>query len=396
MKAKIRDLPSGVGVGRAVSGHGRQYWRVRLGKRFTGGPVVLRDFGKLEDARIWIFGDAQEEKANPGPVTALKQNAGAAAFHLSHAQLAEAAAAFRELGETGSLTEAVRFYLKHAKPQGGTRSIPEAISELINTKAKAGRSERHLKGLRWNLEKFGADFPKLNMNEIRPHHIERWLDGKDFGLKTRANYIRDLNILFNFAHSRRWVAENPCAHIEKPSTADSEVIVLAPEECAKLLAACPDPFLAGVCIKLFAGLRTSELLTLDWSEVSETEIIVRGLKAKTRQRRVVTISNNLVRWLLPCRKTSGRVAPFEQNSWHRALESMAERAGITLPPNVLRHSFGSYHFAQHRNENLTAAEMGNSPAMVFQHYRAVVTPEAAAKFWSLLPTPAENVVKFAA
>jgi integrase len=138
------------------------------------------------------------------------------------------------------------------------------------------------------------------------------------------------------------------------------------------------------------------LLTLDWSEVSETEIIVRGLKAKTRQRRVVTISDNLAQWLRPYHKTAGWVAPFEQNAWRRSLESIAEEAGITLPPNVLRHSFGSYHFAQHRNENLTAAEMGNSPAMVFQHYRAVVTQEAAARFWNLLPCSAKNVVEFAA
>ena len=40
--------------------------------------------------------------------------------------------------------------------------------------------------------------------------------------------------------------------------------------------------------------------------------------------------------------------------------------------------------------------MGNSPAMVFRHYRAVVTPEAAAKFWNLLPTTSANVVAFAA
>jgi hypothetical protein len=60
------------------------------------------------------------------------------------------------------------------------------------------------------------------------------------------------------------------------------------------------------------------------------------------------------------------------------------------------HSFGSYHFAQHRNENLTAAEMGNSPAMIFQHYRAVVTPEAAARFWSHVPSPRSNVIDFAA
>jgi hypothetical protein len=64
--------------------------------------------------------------------------------------------------------------------------------------------------------------------------------------------------------------------------------------------------------------------------------------------------------------------------------------------NVLRHTFGSYHYALHRNENLTAAEMGNSPTMVFRHYRAVGTPEAATRFWNLLPPPAANVVKFAA
>jgi hypothetical protein len=29
--------------------------------------------------------------------------------------------------------------------------------------------------------------------------------------------------------------------------------------------------------------------------------------------------------------------------------------------------------------------MGNSPAVIFQHYRALVTPEAAEKFWRLLP-----------
>jgi len=76
---------------------------------------------------------------------------------------------------------------------------------------------------------------------------------------------RDLGILFNFAVSRRWTAENPCAFIEKPSELDREVVVLRPDEASKLLAACPAAFLPGVCLKLFAGLRTSELLSVDWS-----------------------------------------------------------------------------------------------------------------------------------
>ena len=57
---------SGVGITKTVSGRGREFWRARLGKRFTGGHVVKRDFSTLTDARKWIFGEAQEKKANPG------------------------------------------------------------------------------------------------------------------------------------------------------------------------------------------------------------------------------------------------------------------------------------------------------------------------------------------
>ena len=51
----------------------------------------------------------------------------------------------------------------------------------------------------------------------------------------------------------------------------------------------------------------------------------------------------------------------------------------------MRHSFGSYFFAKSKNENLTASEMGNSPAMVFQHYRALVKESDSLEYWSLRP-----------
>ena len=48
-KSPIAHLPSGVGVLKTVNGHGGEYWRVRLGKRFTGGAVqVMSDkFGSI-------------------------------------------------------------------------------------------------------------------------------------------------------------------------------------------------------------------------------------------------------------------------------------------------------------------------------------------------------------
>ena len=57
-KQRIKDLPSGVGVTTAVNGSGVKYWRIRLGKRFTGGPIVLKDFRNLDDARNGLRNNA--------------------------------------------------------------------------------------------------------------------------------------------------------------------------------------------------------------------------------------------------------------------------------------------------------------------------------------------------
>ncbi len=376
-KKPIARLPSGVNVHKEGEG-----WRVRLGKKFTGGAVVRKRFDVLADARSWI--DSQAGQKSHIQATALTPS-----------QLAEAKDAFTKLNGA-SLIEAVRFYLSHAKPAGGTKKFEEAIDALLKSKSDAGRSRLHVRHLGWSLKKVAAAFPKLNVNEIHRHHLEDWLNAQSYGPKTRLNYVRDFNILFNFAVSRGWVPENPAAGIEKPSLPDADVSVLTPEQVSALLLKSPVDILPGIAIKVFAGLRTAELFSLDWNEVSENEIIVKGAKAKTRQRRVICISDNLRAWLNPHRKTSGPITLLTGRHWHQALGEAAQTAKAPMSMNILRHTFGSYHFARHRNENLTAAEMGNSPAMVFRHYRAVVTPDDATKFWNLLPSTAENVVKFVA
>jgi len=52
---------------------------------------------------------------------------------------------------------------------------------------------------------------------------------------------------------------------------------------------------------------------------------------------------------------------------------------------VTRHSFVSYHLARFENAGKTALEAGHSETMLFGHYRALVTPEAAAEFWAIVP-----------
>ncbi len=376
-KSPIAKLPKGVHILKEGMG-----WRVRLGKKFTGGVSMRKRFDTVAEARDWI-------------ATQANQRSHIQAAALSPQQLSEAKDAFTKLNGA-SLSEAVRFYLMHAKPAGGTKKLLEAIEVVLASKKAAQRSQTHIKHLGWSLKKFAADFPKASVNEIQQHHIEKWLDGKSYSYQTRLNYLRDFSLLFNFSIAQGWTAKNPAATIEKSRRVDADVTTLSPTEVAQLLKHCPKNILPGVAIKIFSGLRTSEVLSLDWAQVTETEIIVKGQSAKTRQRRVITISENLQAWLYPYRQASGRVAPFIRRNWHLLLAQAASEAGVQLPINVLRHTFGSYHYALHHNENLTAAEMGNSPAVIFRHYRAVVTLADATKFWHLLPSIAANVVKFAA
>jgi len=46
-------------------------------------------------------------------------------------------------------------------------------------------------------------------------------------------------------------------------------------------------------------------------------------------------------------------------------------------------------FALHANENLTAQQAGNSPAMIHPHYKGLATKAEAEKWFAVMPTKAE-------
>jgi hypothetical protein len=67
------------------------------------------------------------------------------------------------------------------------------------------------------------------------------------------------------------------------------------------------------------------------------------------------------------------------------IKAVVRRSGVAWGHNIARHSFVSYHLAEFGNAGRTALEAGHSEAMLFRHYRALVTPAAAAEFWGIRP-----------
>jgi hypothetical protein len=70
----------------------------------------------------------------------------------------------------------------------------------------------------------------------------------------------------------------------------------------------------------------------------------------------------------------------------------ATEAGVEWKHNALRHSFISYRVADVKNVDEVALEAGNSPDIIFQHYRALVT-EKAAKAWFGITPEATSAVR---
>lgn len=303
-----------------------------------------------------------------------------------------------------SLTEAAKFFAKSCADLK-TATVRSVVDELVASKekrAKGGKpaSAEYLRDLKSRLGRF-ADALQCDIASVRSQQIEAFMDSMQISERSRFNWLRLIKTLFNYAQARRYFPRDidPMEGIDMDFEDGSEIEIFTPAEMRRLLsAACPEmvPFLA---IGAFAGLRSAEIGRLDWSDIKPGFIEVTKGKAKTRSRRLVPIQPNLAAWLAPHRQESGPVVLYsslsKQIGW--VCDDTADKekglAPVKWKHNALRHSFISYRMAMVKNEHTVAGEAGNSPQMIYGHYRELVTEAQAAEWFGIVPaTMASNVV----
>lgn len=103
------------------------------------------------------------------------------------------------------------------------------------------------------------------------------------------------------------------------------------------------------------------------------------MKTKTAARRLVPISETLKAWLTPYAKAEGAVIPLCQGR----VDQLLSKPGLPRKHNAFRHSYISYRLAQINDAPRVAMECGNSPKIIFRHYRQIVGPEAAEEWFSI-------------
>ena len=364
---------------------------------YTSGARVLRSFSTHATARAEAEKVARQLSTGDAAAASMRNHEAASygrAMELLRPtglslELAAATVAncFETLGGN-SLVEACAFYQRHGANRITHKPVPEVVTELLAASVARGLSVRHIDDLRQRLGRFAAAFA-VNISSLTTLDVQRWLDGLKLAPQSVNNFRRVLHAMFAFAETRGYTfkGSNPVADVKLLSTSGGDIEIYSPDEIAKLLEAASPDFLPMVAIGAFAGLRTSEIQRIGWQDVDLLGgfITVSASKAKTKSRRLTPIQPNLALWLETCPKRTGPVVRLNKDELLAARAACAQASGVAWKPNALRHSYASYRLAQIQNAGQVSLEMGNSPAMIFKHYRELVRPTAAAAWFAIVP-----------
>jgi integrase len=265
-------------------------------------------------------------------------------------------------------------------------TVPEVVAELLKIREQDGASTKYLGQLRTTLNRFAAKFP-CPILEVTGPDVDAWLRSLDIVATTRNSMLRCIKVLFSFAKAQNYLPDEKTTAVESIPQVRvklDDVTIFTPEEMTRLLHHAPPHIVPILAIGAIAGIRMAELNRLDWKAVDlERRIIeIRAGQAKTASRRVIPISDNLAAWLTPLEK-KGKIVRSQELQTH--VPALARALKMEWPRNVLRDSFISYRIAIVQSADQVALEAGNSPSMIFKHYRELTTPEVAEKWFGILP-----------
>jgi len=302
----------------------------------------------------------------------------------------------------GSIVSAAQFYAKHLEEENRRGALtpitfPELTTKFLDS-IKGTKSRRYILDLKSKLKKASGVF-RVQIRGIRADDIDEWLSGmKKASGRTKNNYRMALLTLFSYARDKKHLPRGERTEAEFATRYDDkggDIGIYTPEEFRTLLENIEERFVPFIALGGFAGLRTIEILRLEWKDVwfDKGVIEVGKDKAKTATRRLAPIIPALEAWLKPRSKT-GPILPGIRDEFHftklfkDATSKLVDAQGeplLTLVHNGLRHSFCSYRLAITKSAAQVSLEAGNSPKMLFENYRELVTEKAAQEFFGILP-----------
>lgn len=413
MSKKRMDFPMEVKQGSVavkiyrVENKGRDSFTVSY---HANGKRTLKMFAVFEEAHA-----EAKSRANAlarGELDALHIRSGDARIHVYCVQMAketgmplellvkDAVEALKIVEGKVSLQEMAKEFKRRRMHELPDKMLPDAVDEMLKVREKDGTSDAYLKVLKVYLKQLKEKF-HCQLRAVTTGQLSDYFRDLDVSPRSKNNARATVGAFFTYCKERGWLPRDHegISLVQKFKERPTDITIYSPWEVAQFLRFARKELVPFVAIGAFAGLRTAEIERLDWSEVhlKDRFIEIKASKAKTASRRLVPISDNLATWLKPHAAEHGVVVPFEntakQIGWlvedtNTGLKEAAKKDGkdpekarlVKWKKNALRHSFISYRVAETQDVAQVALEAGNSPQIIFEHYRELVRLKEA-KLW---------------
>lgn len=268
-------------------------------------------------------------------------------------------------------------------------SCREAVQNLVEAKKSNGRRPEYVKSLRISLNKFIVGKEERPVSSITVQDVEQFLS-RYADLSSRRSHLSRIKVLFGLAVRRGWAVRNPCTPIETPRVDRGKPEILTVRQSAKAMAWTlrHDPkHLAWLALSLFTGVRPKETEYLRWADIDLTEglLTIDSHVSKVRQRRLVDLPEACQAWLRIASDLRSKL-PVSRPSRILFKCRLADALGIRpMPRDILRHTAASMMIAVRQDMAAVALQLGDSPAVLFTHYRELVKRGDAERFFRLIP-----------
>lgn len=293
-----------------------------------------------------------------------------------------------------TITQAVEFYLQHARPANANATISEVMKQFRRAKMKAGMSKKYIETSSASFfVPFRDHFKDCLMSALTTEECEAYIyKSKSWSVTTRRAHIRHLGVLCNFAVERGFLGYSPLKKVEVPKKppSTSRHRVASVDNVIKILQHALrheyKPECAALVLILFCGVRTEEIAKIKWVDIKldedEPAVHLYDNITKAGKTRINIIPDNALDWLRLLRAT-GRIVPSNYEGRMRYIRRMA-KAGFKQ--NTARISFASYHLARHEDAIKTAFMLGHdNPTLLYNTYKALVTKAEAERYWKITP-----------
>ena len=305
------------------------------------------------------------------------------------------------LNGVGSLLAASESYVSAlAKIQRPDISISNLAVEFLEAKKRGGLSERYTTECRLVLKKFKDAF-RCNIAGVTTCDLQAYIDRLKLGLRSKNNHRQTLVALFSHARRRGYLdrdKKTEAEHLEAGKAPPLAIKFYRPQDAVRMIANSEGLGRLAVALGAFAGLRSAEMMRLEWKDIGATHITIGADKAKTSQRRLVPILPPLANVINSMDRAEGQIFGYSKPShFSRFLLGTIEAAGMDSIDNGLRHSFCTYRLASVQSAAQVALEAGNSPKILFSNYRELATPkDATIWFTPKTATKISKLVRLAA